>query len=259
MPDNGLRVMSYNIWDGGNDRLENIISVVNEIRPDILVLNEANGFTDKNNEKLTYLSKKTDLRHYYIEVCGDGWGYHVAVLSKKPIVSVRAIKPVLRAIILTKIPVKKDQNICLVGLHLSPFTEPDRVEEVRKLLPEIAGEKSVIVAGDFNSLSPQDDYDDELVSTLPKEAVNKFTVNGKFRYDVLRLLSEHGLLEPVHNGANAQTVPTKVGKTDHFACRLDHILISKDLAAKVQNYNTVINSLTDGASDHYPVYMDIKL
>ena len=44
----------------------------------------------------------------------------------------------------------------------------------------------------------------------------------------------------------------------HFRCRLDYIFISEPLKKCLKNFSVLKNKLTDQASDHYPVIIELE-
>ena len=61
-----MRVMTYNIENGGQDDLDNsrldlVLQVVNDIDPDVLVLQEAMNFDAASNRKLRRFEQDTGL------------------------------------------------------------------------------------------------------------------------------------------------------------------------------------------------------
>lgn len=255
-----MRLMTYNIFNGAveKEKFEEIIEVIHRINPDILIINEANDFDTNNNARLKDFARLTELPHFHLEECGDGWGYHVVLLSKYPILSVNALKPVLRGIVQAKIEVQ-NKNYTISALHLSPFKEQDRMTEISLLLPRIVGKDRQIIAGDFNSLSLQDRFTDDQVNAKEQGFKDKFTDNGKPQYQVYNSLINSNVIDAarIHDDYTP-TVPTSVGHTSHPPVRLDRIFVSNDLKDNVKTYSVVVSEESSTASDHYPVVIDME-
>lgn len=254
-----MRIMTYNIFNGAveNSNYRAVIDVVRHEKPDVLILNEANEFDSNNNARLKDFAKNIDLPYFHLEECGDGWGYHVALLSRYPILSVKAIKPVLRGIIEAEIKIS-DKTYTITALHLSPFTERDRMQEISLLLPHLDKGIRQIVAGDFNSLSIHDKFTPEQISTTSQGFKDKFTQNGNPLYDVYMTLIDAGMVDAADVcGDSTATVPTSIGHTDHPSVRLDRILVSADLKNDIKRYNVIVNDASSVASDHFPVVIDL--
>jgi len=255
-----MRIMTYNILDGAQNTIDQVVEVITAISPDILTINEANGFEADNQAKLKMLAQSTSMPYYFLALCGDGYIYHTAILSRYPILSTTVLQPSARAVIVSKVEVNK-KIYQIASVHLSPFSEEKRVDEVKRLLTYVQGTKNVIISGDLNSLSPLDEYPEDTVSKMNEGQLRKFTREGVIQYQVLSSLYSAGFTDCAkqENGSYETTVPTKVDyDPEHFQNRLDYILLSSDIADDLIAYEVVKNNLTDFASDHYPVYVDIN-
>ena len=51
-----LTFMTYNIYNGAETAIDDVIAVINEVKPDILTLNEANGFEIDTRKRLAYVA-----------------------------------------------------------------------------------------------------------------------------------------------------------------------------------------------------------
>ena len=111
-----LKVLSYNVLEGmkldkAND-YNNFVTWVSEQAPDIMAIEETNGFT---KEKLTALSARWG--HPYAEMCKEN-GFPVSITSKYPIEVVsRILDGVWHGGIHVKI-----KGINILVLHLYPFS-----------------------------------------------------------------------------------------------------------------------------------------
>lgn len=59
-----MKLMTYNILDGAAAGLDQVIEVVVRESPDFLTLNEANTFSENNNQILKKFAAKTDFPYY---------------------------------------------------------------------------------------------------------------------------------------------------------------------------------------------------
>ncbi len=255
-----MRIMTYNILDGGQDRLNDIITVVKKASPDVLIVNEANGFDADNSKVLKSFAERTNFPHYHLEKCGDGWVYHTVILSKKPITSVNALRPVTRCV--ARVGIQYDNaELTVVALHLSPFSEKERLQEISLLVPLIEGARKTILAGDFNSLAVQDKLSSDQVIQLPDGLKKKFTAQGKPQYKVYKTLSDISFVDTAQVMKDfTATAPTLMEKDAlHPAVRLDRILVSPDLADNIISYGVIENPTTGLASDHYPVIVELTV
>jgi exodeoxyribonuclease-3 len=251
--------MTYNIYNGATTTFDEVIDIVRYANPDVLVLNEANGF--EYQDKLKQFAEKTNFPYYEIGLCGDGDDYHVALLSKLPFASVEHIEPLSRAAILALIHSPSLGDIAVVGTHLSPYSEVVRLNEVKLILSAMESYDNKVVMGDMNSLANSDHYPPNLIQDFNTGQLRKFTTDGKIQFDVIQDILDSGLTDTaVLLGKNHDTTaPTSVNTdAEHSDMRLDYIFISKCMTDKLAQYYVVKNPTTEIASDHYPVCIEIN-
>jgi endonuclease/exonuclease/phosphatase family metal-dependent hydrolase len=249
--------MTYNLLNDAAEQLRNVVAVVNSVNPDFLTLNEANGF-NKNN-RLAEFAKETGFGHYHLEICGDGDDYHVVVLSKLPFKTVCALHSFARAGVLATVETDLGE-VALVGTHLTPYSEDERVAEARLIVEALRSHPRSVIMGDLNSLSPSDDYAGALPGFNDIQ-IKKFTADGKLRFDVMTLFAENDLTDTaVLLGKQSEiTAPTSIIKDKaHSNMRLDYILVSPALKDRLVSYDVIKNELTEVASDHFPVVIEIR-
>jgi len=59
---------------------------------------------------------------------------------------------------------------------------------------------------------------------------------------------------------NVFTAPTEVNEYNaHTNMRLDYIFISKSLKSYLKSYEVIKNALTQKASDHFPVLLELSI
>jgi exodeoxyribonuclease III len=254
-----MKLMAYNILDGGEERINLIIKVVFDEKPDFLVINEANGFDKNDNQKLRMFAKQTGLPHFNLSLSGE-YEYHTAIFSKYSFAKTERIKPMRNAGILTNI--KTDFGLLsIAGVHLTPYAEGLRLKELDSIIARQKQYKNKILMGDMNSLSATDGYNKEMIKKFNNYQLEKFTTNGKFRFDIINKITSFGYLDtaPIFNKQKVNTVPTKINqdKAHSINVRVDYIFVSESLKRIVKNYSVVKNSLTKKASDHYPIIVQL--
>ena len=236
-----------------------MIEVIKKESPDYLTINEANTFSDQNNKLLKEFASKTGFQYYELGLSGE-YDYHVAVLSKYPLKQVQKLQPLMRACVISIIETELGE-ISVASLHLTPNTEDLRHPEIDLILSCQSRFKDRILMGDMNSLSPDDAYNPEMVAGFNAMQLKKFTTDGKLRFDAIGKILSNGYIDSaVKLGKNKEyTAPTAVNEySAHSNMRLDYIFISESLASYLQNYRVVKNELTEKASDHYPVIVELK-
>lgn len=249
-----MKLMTYNILNGGEGDFEAVIQVIKDESPDFLTINEANGFDGNDSQKLKEFSQKTELPYYKLALSGE-YDYHVAVLSRKPFKEVKEIKPLMRAAILVLIETDFG-DLSIIGTHLTPYSEDLRLPEIDLITGEQKQFANKILMGDMNSLSPSDGYDERMINDFNEMQLKKYTTDGKLRFDAINKIMSYGYCDTalIFNKQKEYTAPTSINEYQaHSNMRLDYIFVSESLKNKVASYSVIKNSLTEKASDHYPV------
>lgn len=253
-----MKLMTYNILNGGEDRLDSIVKVISGEKPDFLVINEANGF--EKDDKLNKFSKKIGLSYFKLSLSGED-DYHTAIFSKYPLKEVKEIKPLRNAGILAVIETEFGE-ISVIGTHLSPYTEESRSPEIDLIIENQKQYPNKILMGDLNSLSAGDGYNEEIIKGFNETQSNKFTTNGRFRFEVINKITSSGYLDSavIFGKQKIATVPTALRADEaHLAnMRIDYVFISDSLKDRLKSYFVIKNEITENASDHYPIRVIIE-
>jgi endonuclease/exonuclease/phosphatase family metal-dependent hydrolase len=165
-------VLSYNILFGAGvdrkyddllppelrsrNRLPELISFINGVKPDILGIQEANGWNTGNPSIIRQVARQLDMNYYLAEAPND---FHVVLLTKFKIVSMENLSgtegsPIfesmraLRATLLT--PDGQSLNVFIV--HFDPFSTRIRLHQVDALIDELEPYKEQVTSllGDMN-------------------------------------------------------------------------------------------------------------
>jgi len=249
--------MSYNILDGGEGRLDLIISAIKSESPDVLVINEANSFSANGNKTLKLFSEKTGLPYY--NIAPTEWGYDIAILSRLPFNKSEVLMPNKRAAFAVEID-SPFGPLSVIGLHLSPDSEINRLFEIKEIIDYQKKYENRIIMGDMNALSRQDDYSPKIIGGFNAKQTEKFTDKGKPLFDVVDTILKSEYLDAAVQlkGNKETTVPTPSNRDiAHADLRLDYIFISESLASHIVDYKVVKNETTDKASDHYPIIVKL--
>jgi exodeoxyribonuclease III len=165
-----LRLVTWNIWSGGDGRMDAIEQVLRDQRADVVALQEAN-----DRAAVELLAEALGMEPVYGDANSE---YAVAWLSRLPVAQSRNHRlPVLEKTLL-EIQV---EEVRLCTTHLSAGRlrehEPQRVAEAEAILAEVGATADVLV-GDFNAVHPSDEIgtpppDEQLehVSRRPVELV----------------------------------------------------------------------------------------
>ncbi|MBV7529751.1 endonuclease/exonuclease/phosphatase family protein [Chitinophaga sp. sic0106] len=257
-----LKVLSYNILEGmvtdTTKGKQVFVNWIKELDPDILALQECNGFTQQSLEALA-----ATWGHPYAVIVKEN-GYPTGLTSKYPIAGIRKINEnMTHGFIMAKI---KDYNI--VVLHLNPHRYKKRRQEIAAIMDNIALEankRNWILMGDFNSNTPQEQYRLDTVHILERNlaAVKKNPlienmVNGRFiDYNTQQQVLDAGFIDAPFEYARAEK---SRGGTDTIRSnsRIDYIYLSKNLEKKILRCHFIYDDFTAKYSDHRPIYLEIK-
>ncbi len=254
-----LRLAHYNIFKGGEKRIDDIFTVIREINADIIGMLEAVSW-QKNNSQIKKNIQKSGYKFYKLAIANSK--YNIAILSKIP-VYVRCIKNGFRhTLVQVLLKEGKYKGFCVFFVHLSPVSEEDRLKELEKVLEFVSKFPKSIIMGDFNSLSPHDTYNKEkLLSFFKNNNITKF---GKENlcFEVISKIESYGLIDAmIYLGKKFDySVPTPYNTDINHSMkiRVDYGFLSKKIIkrlCKTELYKTNISNL---ASDHYPFFLDIK-
>ncbi|MBE1488592.1 endonuclease/exonuclease/phosphatase family protein [Plantactinospora soyae] len=268
-------MMTYNIKNGGLDgtdpsRLDRILEVVAEQRPDVLALQELRGLR-RNHRRLDSVARRLGMRPY---LAGGWFGQPVAVLVRPP-GRVDLARPVPRPFHhgAQRVVLETDRGpLTVLSTHLDPYSGRRRLREAgwlvagarragpdRRPLPE----RLVLLMGDLNSLDPWSRHDERIARLRPEyrgrhllpdgTTVDTRTIAALDRAGFLDLFRRPGL-------AVRDTVPTSQGGGAEFSgMRLDYLLATPPLARLAGPCRVVTGGTAESASDHYPLVADFDL
>jgi endonuclease/exonuclease/phosphatase family metal-dependent hydrolase len=259
-----LTVLTYNILfagrDGSDDRRAQVqIGLINDVKPDVFLMQEAKDFDANGGAWLYPLEQKIGMRGFL--AIAPRTGQNVAIFIREPrrAVSFDADGAHFHhAFARLKVALlDSDRQITFISADLCPNGPEVRRREAAYLAGRAAPDQLTLLTGDFNSVSPHD---------LEPEGFDAMAAHHRARYlvDDLRTadrrvlvhLEAAGWIDVGHalDGSSAPIVLT-VGftGTEFDTRRFDYLLASQALAAHAQSYQVIRNESSDIASDHYPV------
>jgi len=261
-----LRLISYNVWYGFSkvpERKKTWIAWMNEQHPDIVSLQELNGYT---NQKLAKDAKSYG--HEYSALLKEE-GFPTGITSRYPIEDIQRLKEGFHHGLMRV----RIQEIYIYIIHLHPSNWETRKAEIEQILhdiEELPPDSKVILAGDFNTFSPLDSvyyahgrlepfFNDR--DLLYEE---KNLNNGKLEYSVIQAVMDFGLIDLEASMRSPSysfhgSFPTRIEKEGEHGDqrRLDYVFASKNLVKKVSNANIITTDTTFILSDHLPVVVDL--
>lgn len=251
--------MTYNILGGSEDRIDLIVDTILDESPDFLVVNEANSFLPDVSGHLRKLADTTGLSYAAAAPSGQDT-FHVLLFSEKPLDYVQFLTPLVRAGVIAVVDSIFGQ-LAIVGTHLTPFAEHERLTEITSILEAVKPYPNAIIMGDLNALSPDDDYRHLTYAEMNTVQREKFTADEQVRFDTIRKVEEAGFVDTAvaQERNHLPTSPTALTHdVAHANTRLDYVFVSQPLANYVVDYRVIKNRNTVIASDHYPVVVELK-
>jgi endonuclease/exonuclease/phosphatase family metal-dependent hydrolase len=267
----GLRLVSYNILEGlrsvapdgherrhiDRERAAAALAVVEELRPDILVLNEALFCREYQGKAVSYAGL-FGFPHDAAALYDGAWGN--AILSRYPIVKSREMRIYNRGGLSVVIATPMGE-LSVASYHPHPKRYPEnKASDFKELIAGLSG--PLIVCGDLNCISPEDAIDRSAMidgfrrfSADPEAAVDQFLESGRA---VFGALSGLGLKDALPPAGRRYSIPTDLLSLDKGSgMRIDHILANSGI--EIVAGEVVHNPASNKASDHHPVMVEFRL
>lgn len=269
-----VRVLTYNIWDGGinqiaGDRQARLLQILGDSKADIIAIQEAKGFSRNEFDTLSRWGLHLGMQG---AIAPAPSGFHVALLIRPPLklLSSEAIHERIFYNACMSAQIGTPEGVLhVMTVHLNPFDPLVRLSEARHLAREAYDDRPVLLMGDFNGISPRDTVD-ATVLDLPTRVLARHValqihdIGEKPPIDTraIGILEWSGFVDlyRAHQPSDAGwTIPTKAPNNNKFArMRLDYIFASPPLARRLVRCEVLQTPTTDGASDHYPVLADFS-
>lgn len=250
--------MTWNILMGGEERFDAILALIARERPDVLVLQECLGWTadDQLARVAGAIGIRNNAMHTVLGVARprpSGNRYHVAVLSRFPIIATRTYAdPDRVGHVIVEADIAGPLPLRVFGTHFDAHGEDQRLRDAVMLTEALRrpAPPHVLVAGDLNALSRLDPYPRDLDARLSAAGTMKFGIPA--RYDTMDMLGGEGLVDLLWvDGTPAHWVTAVRDYGDvrmHY--RTDYLLASPRLAEDLVSIRVVDVGY---ASDHAAV------
>lgn len=253
-----MRIISYNVLNGGEGRADPVAEVIEAQHADIVALIEAD-----NTDVLERIAKRLNMDFIH----APGRKHAVALLSRWPIVDSinhAAVRPGPPCLLEVTVREPSGPNWIVGVTHLQPqATESDeaiRMTELGELMEIFAahrdGRRPHILVGDFNANSPIQRIDVEKCKPRTRE---QWRSNGGYlpRAAVQHLLAA-GYLDSLH-AVNAE-LASKSGtfSTQFPEQRIDYIFTHGIEPTHLRKAWIEYDRLAKYASDHFPVGLEIS-
>lgn len=265
-----MKVMSYNTlfggFDGTNDkRFLAQVSLINDANPDVLLVQEAKNFTADGQRLLFEMEKRINMRGFIAPAPHTGQNTGVFIKHNIRPISVEIDSVHFHhAMLALKLAVPSfDNPVTVMSAHLCPFGPHVRLREVYYLTNYAVSQDLILLAGDFNAVSPYD-LEPQGLNDLPAHFRTRYIKTDGSGADrtVLETLYQAGYVDVAYKLGqhHLATVPTAFFKeSPEFApFRSDYILTTRALAEYAKSYIVLKNESSDFASDHYPVVAEFS-
>lgn len=250
-----LRVMTYNILNGGAHREHFIFEVIEKAKPDVIVLQEV--FTEAFLKSISH-----SLGMNYFMGRGNK-ERKVALLSKLPVLSFKSYHPILpiwRNFIDAEIEFEPNRIARVIGVHpianLGIVFEIWRWWEARYVAQHVRNYHHLpcLIAGDFNAIAPGETVKME---TMPKwlKWIIYLQGNRVYHFSIAKFLSA-GFTDCFRmlNSDEGFTLPPPNPNS-----RLDYIFANATMRPYLKKCWVVRKpDGVDLASDHYPVMAEFS-
>jgi exodeoxyribonuclease-3 len=243
-----FRLLTYNIWVGGQGRAGKLAHVIDACRPDLVLLQEAT---------------RPDVVEQIARDCGMAeWRafdrQSLGYMSREPVVEALWHRPRVSRHAFVEI-VPHGRPFAVFGVHLSAvhsaLTERRRVFELKALLRSVKRHEPAfhVLAGDFNTLAPGATLDR---SRLPFRLRPLLWMSGgRVRWRTIRTVLDAGYADAfrtLHPDDPGYTMPTW---DPHV--RLDYAFVPGTGAQRIVSCEVVRHSDAVAASDHLPLLVEI--
>jgi exodeoxyribonuclease III len=236
-----VRILSYNILAGGEDRLPHLARVIQDQRPDAVALLEA-----RSRALTEELAQQLEMELIFGEA-NNGLD-HVAWLSRLPVIRAENHRLPIFAKTLFATHLKAGRN---------QQKEQHRVAEIQAVLTALQarGGQPHLLVGDLNALHPADQPNAAVyLATEPWE-------QGDDLHDVHLRQAIPLLLAAGYVDCYRERHPTAPGYTYKLpapALRLDYIFAPPSLTKRLSACEIVTEADARLASDHFPIWVEFR-
>lgn len=247
-----MRLLTYNILKGGQERVAKIVEVIQCVDPDVVVVQEVLE-ADHFQQIATALGMSPYLAHSQGRL-----PLLVGLLSRLPVLDFHTLHlwPVWPGCLQATVQLANGLSLTVFGLHLAAyypwFLEWWRVYQVRALLRYIrrAAPGQHLLAGDFNTIAPED-------RALLGQAPLWVKAQAWFQLGYIPRWALGPLLDAGYVDCFRKLHPKEDGFTlpsVHPQVRLDYVFAAPSLKDALRECRVVTSpKVVTSASDHLPV------
>jgi exodeoxyribonuclease III len=246
-----LKLLSYNIRFGGQDRGKKIAEVIAAVAPDIVVFQEA--YTPRVIEQVAADAN--------LKIWGGREAHSIAFASRIEIADYKWHYPAGSTHSFLEI-VLGDKHSRVFGLHLKPrfskWSERQRNREIRSLLEAIKHyqEGFHVLVGDFNTLAPGERFQ---LHKMPYWIRALIWLSGRdIKRETVQTLLDSGYVDCFRH-----LYPNDIGHTFpvwNTHVRLDYAFLPKRYIERLKSVEIIKHPpIVTTASDHFPLLVEIEM
>ncbi len=250
-----LRALTYNILNGGEERVPFIRDIILSQSPDVVAIQEANS-----RENVEILARALGMQ----PIIGEANSlYLVALLTRLPVThAISHHPPEFEKAALEVETQWEGQPLRVITTHLKPHIsqEAARVAEAQALLRltgpagGATGNELRLLLGDFNAVSPEDRFiPDPEITDDDVEYAQRAYAGPRQVVPMILAAGYVDLYRHLHPGEAGYTARMSTPVT-----RIDYVFASPALARRATFCDRVDSPLVILASDHMPVRADFE-
>ena len=247
-----MRLLTYNILKGGQEREAKIVEVIRSVAPDVVVVQEVLD-VDSFRQIATMLGMSP-----YLAQSQGRLPLRVGLLSRLPVLDFRTLRlwPVWPGCLQATVQLANGRSLTFFGLHLAAyypwFMELWRAYQVRALLRYIrrTAPGKHLLAGDFNAIAPGDRAS-LARAPLWVKAQAWFQMGYVPRWSLGPLLHAGYVdcFRELHPEEDGFTLPSTGPQV-----RLDYVFAAPSLTGALRECRTLtLPKAVTSASDHLPI------
>ena len=244
-----------NVFEGAKGKIDDICAWLNEEQPDVVCMQEANGWSDNNFATCRQVAEQTGLQFYQY---GTSYTrYDTVIFSRqKPITSGELNYRLTHSITWIQLAFG-DKTLKICNWHADPRHEDFRLFELRDIKKSVNMEGPVVWCGDFNSLSPTD-ITPELEKNILAAGIEKFGIDT-VRSEVMAEVAARGFADVAELlGTPEPTQDMKPNDPQYGSpvpIRIDHMMIKDIARGQIKTFQTVHETQF---SDHRPLILELS-
>jgi endonuclease/exonuclease/phosphatase family metal-dependent hydrolase len=253
-----LKILTYNVLDGGAGREALILQVLQHARPDVVILEEV-----YEAPFVEQLGQVLSMQPFF----GEGnRRRRVALLSRVPVEKFQSHHPnppIWRNFVEAELRYQPGKRLRVFGVHPMAGLEVLAQEawrwwEARTILRQVhhSMDQPCLIGGDFNAISPRDWAD---VGRMPRWVRLAILLQGNHIYRMsMRAYLGAGFVDCFRR-LNPQAAGFTYPVPQPYA-PLDHLLVNAALVPAVRRCAVLTEpQAAQLASDHYPLMLELEL